>query len=165
MTESTYPRAFAHVGVTVPDAEEAVEWYTDVLGLQHVMGPMTVEHGEDHIGRLCADVLGDTDWETVEIAHLATSDGTGVELFEFDDTEAADPDPKTPGPFHVCVIDPDVEALAERIAESGGEHHTDVWKLFPDQQYRMTYCKDPFGNLVEIYSHGYERIYANQGDY
>ena len=57
VTEATYPRALAHVGVTVPDASEAVEWYTDVLGLQHVMGPMTVEYGEDHIGKCCTDVL------------------------------------------------------------------------------------------------------------
>ena len=27
----------------------------------------------------------------------------------------------------------------------------------------MTYRKDPFGTLVEMYSHGYEHIYANQG--
>jgi catechol-2,3-dioxygenase len=29
----------------------------------------------------------------------------------------------------------------------------------------MTYCEDPWGNVVEIYTHRHERIYSNQGDY
>lgn len=159
-----YPRAAAHVGVTVPDVEEAIDWYEKVLGFTRVMGPVAVEHGEDHIGRLCADVLGE--FETVEIAHMVTGNQVGVEFFEFDATEEPnDLDPRETGYFHLCVIDPDIEELATDIAAAGGEHHTDVWKLFPDQEYRMTYCKDPWGNVVEIYTHSHERIYSNQGEY
>jgi hypothetical protein len=33
---------------------------------------------------------------------------------------------------------------------------------YPDQKpYRMIYMEDPFGNIVEIYSHSYELIYSN----
>jgi hypothetical protein len=31
---------------------------------------------------MCIDVFGE-DWEEFEIAHLATSDGIGIELFSF----------------------------------------------------------------------------------
>jgi catechol 2,3-dioxygenase-like lactoylglutathione lyase family enzyme len=160
----THPRGLAHVGVTVPEIEAALEWYEDVLGFETIMGPVEIEHGEDQIGRLCADVLGEFD--TVRIAHVATGNQVAVEFFEFDRTEPGpDPDPAAPGYFHLCVIDPEIETLASEIEDSGGEHHTDIWALFPDQPYRMTYCKDPWGNLVEIYTHSHERIYSNQGDY
>jgi hypothetical protein len=26
----------------------------------------------------------------------------------------------------------------------------------------MCYCRDPFGNTVELYSHSHERVYANR---
>ena len=161
---SDYPRGLAHVGMTVPDIEAAMDWYADVLGFEPIMGPVEVEYGEDHIGKLCADVLGEFD--TVSIAHMATGNQVAVEFFEFDETEAeADPTPSEAGYFHACVIDPNIEELAAEIADSGGDHHTDIWNLFPDQPYRMTYCKDPWGNIVEIYTHSHERIYSNQGDY
>ena len=32
---------------------------------------------------------------------------------------------------------------------------------YPDQKpYRMVYCEDPFGNIVELYSHSYELTYS-----
>lgn len=159
-----YPRGLAHVGMTVPDIEAAMDWYEDVLGFEPIMGPVEVEHGEEHIGKLCADVLGEFD--TVSIAHVATGNQVAVELFEFEETGPEnDPDPTEAGYFHACVIDPNIEELAAEIVDSGGEHHTEIWNLFPDQPYRMTYCKDPWGNIVEIYTHSHERIYSNQGDY
>ena len=56
------------------------------------------------------------------------------------------------------------ERLAERIAEAGGEQTSEVWHLFPDQEYRLVYCEDPYGNLIEVYSHSYEQIYSNQDE-
>lgn len=158
-----YPRGVAHVGVTVPEIEEAIDWYESVLGFDLLMGPQRIEHGEEHIGKLCADVLGE--FETVRIAHVATGDGFAVEFFEFPETGENEPDPTEAGYFHLCVIDPEIEELASEIVDAGGEHPSDVWELFPGQEYRMTYCNDPWGNIVEIYTHSHERIYSNQGDY
>lgn len=165
MSSKPQPRSIAHVGASVPDIDDAIEWYESVLGFECFMGPEQVDGDEDtQIGELCRDVLDD--FESVRIAHLTTGNGVAVELFEFADPEAfEEPDSKRPGYFHLCVIDPNIEELAAKIDESGGEHHTDVWELFPGQEYRMTYCKDPFGNLVEIYTHSHERIYSNQSDY
>ncbi|MFC4357005.1 VOC family protein [Halobium salinum] len=155
------PRPIAHVGVTVPDIDAALEWYEDVLDFERLLGPMPVDSDDDsQMARLCRDVLGEFD--TVRIAHTASGNGAGVEFFEFEETVEHDPDPHEAGFFHLCVVDPDIEALAAEIEDAGGEHHTDVWRLFPDQEYRMTYCKDPWGNLVEIYTHGYEQTYSNQ---
>jgi catechol 2,3-dioxygenase-like lactoylglutathione lyase family enzyme len=157
----TQPRPVAHVGVTVPDIDAAVEWYEDVLDFERLLGPMSVDYDADsQMAALCRDVLGE--FETVRIAHMATGNGAGVEFFEFDEVEETPADPHESGPFHLCVVDPDIEELAADIADSGGDHQSDVWRLFPDQEYRMTYCRDPWGNLVEIYTHGYQQTYSNQ---
>lgn len=161
---TTHPRSLAHVGVTVPDIEEAIDWYESVLGFDCMMGPETVDREDgSHIAELCADVLGEFD--TVRIAHLSTGNGVAVEFFEFPETERTETNVKEGGYFHLCVIDPDIEDLADEIEESGGAHTSNVWHLFPDQEYKMTYCEDPWGNLVEIYTHSHERIYSNQADY
>ncbi|WP_435361899.1 VOC family protein [Haloarchaeobius sp. DFWS5] len=164
MSAKPYPRGLAHVGLTVSDLDEAIEWYTDVLGFSHVEGPNTITANEGHGGRQAVDVLGE--FEEMHFAHLATGNQIGLELFEFTSTEGdTEPDPTRPGLFHLCVIDPDVEGLAARIEEAGGDHHSDVWQIFEDDdEYTLTYCKDPYGNLLEIYSHSHERIYSNRPD-
>jgi catechol 2,3-dioxygenase-like lactoylglutathione lyase family enzyme len=161
MSRQQYPRGLAHVGLTVPDIDEAIDWYTTVLGFSHVRGPETVVADEGYAGRQAANLLGD--FEEMRLAHLATGNQIGVELFEFESTAGnSHADPTNPGLFHLCVIDPDVEALARRIDEHGGDHYSEVWEIFEDDDtYTLTYCRDPYGNLLEIYSHSHERIYSN----
>lgn len=164
MADQPYPRGLAHVGLTVPDIDDAIEWYTSVLGFTHVRGPETIVANEGHGGRQAANLLGE--FESMRLAHLVTGNQIGVELFEFESTEgASNPNPTQPGLFHLCVIDPDVEGLAAHIDEAGGDHYSEVWQIFEDDdQYTLTYCRDPYGNLVEIYSHSHERIYSNRPD-
>ena len=37
-----------------------------------------------------------------------------------------------------------------------------VWQYYypGEKPYRMVYCEDPFGNILEIYSHSYELTYS-----
>lgn len=37
MQERVYPRAFSHIGITVPDLDKAVEFYENVLGFYVIM--------------------------------------------------------------------------------------------------------------------------------
>jgi lactoylglutathione lyase family protein len=111
---------------------------------------------------MCKDVFGNG-FGSFKIAHLVTSDGVGVELFEFRGAEPPSPDFEywKSGVFHFCVQDPDVEGLAERIVAAGGKQRMPVRHYYPgDKPYRMVYCEDPFGNIVEIYSHSYELTYS-----
>lgn len=163
-----YPRAFSHIGITVTDIEKAVEWYQDVLGSYVLMSPTVIEEDDSQIGRLCTDIFG-AGFKSFRIAHLTTSDGIGLELFEFSRPKSERREKnfeywKT-GIFHFCVTDPDIEGLAKRIAETGGKQRSQVWTLFPDKPYKMTYCEDPWGNILEIYTHSYEQIYSNLGNY
>jgi hypothetical protein len=102
----------------------------------------------------------------MRIAHLATANGTAVELIEFVDPPVERPQDNLmwwrSGIFHFCVVDPDVAGLAERIAAAGGRRRTRVWPMSEELPYAFCYCEDPWGVVIEIYSHSSEQIYANR---
>jgi len=37
-----YPRAFSHIGITVPDLDKAVKFYSEVMGWYIIMPPTDV---------------------------------------------------------------------------------------------------------------------------
>lgn len=158
-----YPRAFSHIGITVPDLDKAVAFYTEVMGFYIIMPPTeVVEENETAIGQMCIDVFG-KGWGTFRIAHLSTGDRIGIELFEFKESKEQKPifDPFKTGLFHFSVQDPDVEGLVAKIVEHGGKQRMPIREYYPGEKpYRMCYVEDPFGNVFEIYSHSYELHYS-----
>ena len=57
--------------------------------------------------------------------------------------------------------DPDVEGLAAKIVAAGGKQRMPEREYFPGEKpNRMVYMEDPFGNILEIYSHSYELTYS-----
>src|SRR5919202_657497 len=82
MNEPIFPRAFSHIGISVPDLDQATDFYTKVMGWYLIMEPTKVVEDDSPIGVMCKDVFG-TGWGSFRIAHLATADKVGVELFEF----------------------------------------------------------------------------------
>ncbi len=162
MPHMTYPRSFSHIGISVTDLDQAVEFYTETLGWYVIMPPTEIVSDDSAIGVMCDDVFGNG-WERFRIAHLATGDRVGVELFEFKNAEKPENNFEywKTGVFHFCVQDPDVEGLAQRIVANGGKQRMPVREYYPGEKpYRMVYCEDPFGNLIEIYSHSYELTYS-----
>ena len=165
MQKQTYPRAFSHIGITVPDIDKAIEFYVNVIGLYVIMPPTEIlEDINTNIGLMCQGALG-VGFKKFRIAHLSTSDKIGIELFEFPQTKDLPPpeyNPYRTGLFHFCVQDPDVEGLAAKIVEAGGKQRMPIRYYYPGEKpYRMVYCEDPFGNILEIYSHSYELHAAN----
>lgn len=157
-----YPRAFAHVGITVPDLEEAVEFYTKAFGWYVLMKPTEVVEDNSAIGVMCKDVFGEG-FKKFRIAHLSTSDKIGIELFEFPKTEVPENNLEywKSGVFHFSILDPDIEGAVERIKELGGKQRMPIREYYPGKKpYRMVYVEDPFGNVFELYSHSYELTYS-----
>ncbi len=158
----TYPRAFSHVGISVTDLEQAVEFYTQTFGWYVIMPPTEIVSDDSAIGIMCDDVFGEG-WERFKIAHLATSDKVGIEIFEFRNAEKRENNFEywKSGFFHISVQDPDIEGLAAKIVANGGKQRMPIREYYPGEKpYRMVYCEDPFGNLIEIYSHSYELTYS-----
>lgn len=162
------PVALSHIGHTVPDIEAAVEWYQEVLGFSLIAEPATVPAGSGHFADLFEDIVGD--FSEAKLAHMETADGTGFELFEYEGTdqdnarkqEESENWQQQPGIHHFAIQHSDVEGLAARIVEHGGEQHSKIWKMFPDQKYELVYMTDPWDNFIEIYSHSYAHFFANQ---
>ena len=83
----SYPRTFSHIGISVPDVEKAVAFYSAVMGWYPIMTPTEItEESESAIGQMCIDVFG-SGWGSFKIAHMSTGDRIGVEMFEFPNNE------------------------------------------------------------------------------
>ncbi len=163
-TNNPYPRTFSHIGVSVPNLEEAVKFYSEVLGWYVIMEPTEVKEDDSAIGVMCTDVFG-AGWERFRIAHMSTGDRIGLELFEFKNQQNPEDNFEywKTGIFHFSVQDPNVEELAEKIVAAGGKKRMKAPRYyFPGEKpYRMIYMEDPFGNIIEIYSHSYELQYSS----
>lgn len=157
-----FPRTFSHIGLSVPDLDRAVKFYTEVMGWYLIMAPTTITEDDSAIGVMCNDVFG-PGWGQFRIAHLATGDKIGIELFQFPNSENPENNFEywKTGVFHFAVQDPDLEGLAEKIVAAGGKQRMPVREYYPGEKpYRMVYMEDPFGNIIEIYSHSYELTYS-----
>jgi catechol 2,3-dioxygenase-like lactoylglutathione lyase family enzyme len=160
-----YPRSFNHVGIGVSDLDRAIVWYRDVFGFTLLRKPFEVCAGDDsYAGRQAANVLGPR-FRHMRMAHMTSVNGVGIELFQLLDP----PHEKRPeslefwknGYFHICVTDPDVPAAVNRILQNGGKQLSDIWQVEPDfEAFKICYCEDIFGNILEIYSHSYDQIYG-----
>lgn len=42
-TQTNYPKAFSHIGITVPTMKEAVKFYSEVMGWYIIMEPSIVK--------------------------------------------------------------------------------------------------------------------------
>ncbi|MFI3244838.1 MAG: VOC family protein [Akkermansia sp.] len=166
---AAYPRAFSHIGLSVPNIEQAVAFYKEVMGWYLVMDVTTVvEDPSTAIGTMCIDVFGAGHGD-FKIAHMVSSNSIGIELFEFQQEEGEKSRPefqyKPTGMFHFSVQDPDIEGLVAKIIAHGGKQRMPIREYYPkDKPYRMCYVEDPFGIVFEIYTHSYEVTYS-QGAY
>jgi hypothetical protein len=145
-----------------------MNWYREVLGMTVLAEPVEIstnpEDGCDtHLINLVRSVFGPTLGRFL-ICHLLSANGTGIELFEFLDPSTVKKDDnfeywKT-GYFHLAITEPRIEDLAERIVATGGRKRTDVMELGPSSDKKICFCEDPFGNVIEIYSHSYKEFWA-----
>ncbi|MFT6236146.1 MAG: lactoylglutathione lyase family protein [Lentimonas sp.] len=161
-----YPKTFSHIGISVPNLDEAVDFYEQVMGWYTIMKPTVIkEEAETAIGKMCIDVFGEG-WGSFKIAHVSTGDKIGIEMFEFKNNEK----PKEfeywkTGTFHFCVQDPNIEELVEKIVAHGGKQRMPIREYYPNEKpFKMVYVEDPFGLVFEIYTHSYELTYS-QGAY
>ncbi|GAA5526220.1 hypothetical protein Maes01_02819 [Microbulbifer aestuariivivens] len=158
-----YPRTFSHIGISVPNLEAAVKFYTEVLGWYLIMKPTRILEDDSPIGEMCSDVFGQG-WDYFDIAHLSTGDRIGVEIFQFKNQENPEDNFEywKTGVFHFAVQDPNLEELAERIVAAGGKKRMPQPRYYypGEKPYRMQYLEDPFGNILELYSHCYELTYS-----
>lgn len=160
MNPKPYPVSFSHVGITVPSLEKALDFYLNVMGWYHIAGPITVNENDTNslLTQISLGIYG-SGWKQFQFAHLSSADGIGLEIFEFanNDTHTSVNTAFKTGVFHFCVQDPDIEGLIKRIVDAGGKQMSAIREIAPGKKpYKMAYTQDPFGNMIEIYTHSYE---------
>ncbi|HWK28567.1 MAG TPA: VOC family protein [Solirubrobacter sp.] len=143
----------AHVGVAVADLDVALRFYREALGWELRHGPRTVVAGpQEH------DVLGQG-VRTFRQAHVAAPGGGALlELFEFRAPHRPG-DRWRPGPFHLCVVDPDAGGRIAAIERAGGRQLSALWPHRPGARTALCYCAAPDGHLVEVATHDDARVY------
>lgn len=163
MAGHTLPRALNHVGITVPDIYRAIDWYGEVFGFRRIMGPRLLEAAGAATPET-GHILGPRFRKALQ-AHLVTANSVGLELFQFVDPPVERPVDSMEywriGYWHLCFTDPNIDELAARIVQTGGAQRTAVFAFLPGTDRKLVYCEDPFGNVIEIFSHSYEETFAN----
>jgi catechol 2,3-dioxygenase-like lactoylglutathione lyase family enzyme len=156
------PALVNHIGLTTPDVFAAIDWYCDVLGFRLIMGPRVLEpKGASAETR---QIFGDSFAKAYQ-AHLLSDNGVGLELFQFVEpaVEAAEPAMRytRPGFFHVCITVDDVGEALERIEAAGGTRMSDAAAFVPGRPWCNSYCRDPWGNAIELISGSYAEVFSD----
>jgi hypothetical protein len=90
------------------------------------------------------------------MAWLSSGNQVGFEIFEYIEPKAQRRKDNfeywKSGFIHICITDPNIEDLCNRISESGGKQRSKIWEIVPDKGHKIVFCEDPFGNMIEIYS-------------
>jgi catechol 2,3-dioxygenase-like lactoylglutathione lyase family enzyme len=157
---SVYPKIINHVAVSVPDLDLAVKWYKEVFGFTVIREPIEFVPDDTLIGMAVKDIHGPS-LKKVRMVWLSSANQVSFEIFEYIEQK---PERRTnnfeywkSGFIHICITDPDIEGLCKKISETGGRQRSKVWEIVPDKGYKIAFCEDPFGNIIEIYSHSYEQ--------
>ena len=157
------PLALNHIGVTVPDVFAAIDWYADVFGCTHIMGPRLMSADAKATAET-GSVFGPQFRKLLQ-AHLLCGNGVGIELFEPLEPRPLPSDEEVgyrqTGPWHIAITYPNVDAMVENIVAKGGRKHTEPVYFAPGRPWRLAYTRDPWWTTIEIVSHSYAEMFAN----
>lgn len=162
------PRGIDHVGVTVPDIEQATAFFVDALGAQVLYDTLPREEGPN-TGSELDDRLGVPQGTAqVAIRMLALPSGPGLELFEFSGPRQDRPSVASDlGWQHVALYADDLDAARDAIVAAGGTALS-APKPLPSveagEHNRFVYCRTPWGSTLELVTYPDEQPYAEHTD-
>jgi catechol 2,3-dioxygenase-like lactoylglutathione lyase family enzyme len=148
-------RGHDHTGITVPDMNQAVTFFTDILGCQKIMafGPFS-----DDKGTFMKDVLDVHPRAVItQISLIRCGFGSNIELFSYQspDQQVVQPKNSDIGGYHIAIYVDDIKA-ADKYLKSKG-----VFTLFgpipikegPAAGQAILYFKAPWGLQMEAISY------------
>ena len=156
-----YPKTINHIAVSVTNLDKAVKWYQEVFGFNVINGPVEIVADDSALGMVVKDIHG-ANFKKMRVVWLSSGNQVGIEIFEYLDPKAErrindNYEYWKSGFFHICVTDPNIEELCTKISETGGKQRSKIWDIAPNKGHKIAFCEDPFGNVIEIYTHGYEQ--------
>jgi lactoylglutathione lyase len=132
-----------HFGIVVSDIEKALWFYRDLAGLEV---QKDLQESGSYIDNFSA--LKNVDVRTVK---MTSSNGGMVELLYYSShPEKANPQPiNVIGCSHVAFTVGNLDEVYEDFSSKGIEFNSPP-QLSPDGYAKVTFCRDPDGNLVEL---------------
>lgn len=133
-----------HTGIVVSNLESALHFYTDLLGFKVVK---QMNESGDYIDNMSA--LKDVKVTTVKIA---APDGNLIELLHYNSHLRVPKEGRQLceiGISHIAFTVEDLEQEYNRLTMAGIIFNAPP-QLSPDGYAKVTFCKDPDGNLIEL---------------
>ncbi len=148
-------RGMDHIGFTVPDIDQGVDFFRDVIGCTEVMrfGPFS-----DDKGTFMKDLVNVHPRAVIkQIAMMRCGEGSNIELFQY-----SAPDQKTDMPrnsdyggFHLAFYVKDIKAAVDKARALGLQTFMGPFELKegPAAGESITYVLTPWGMQLELISY------------
>lgn len=136
-----------HLAISVPSLDEARAFYCDVLGFEIAeefdFGPDDESERVTRVKGAAADVM------------MLRAGNVHVEIFEYKNEgtcpQASDRPVCDHGYTHFALeVEGDIDEVYEELELAGVRWHSRPVGNLDEEGYRVTYGRDPFGNVIEI---------------
>jgi catechol 2,3-dioxygenase-like lactoylglutathione lyase family enzyme len=153
-----------HVGLTVPDIDEAVDWFEEVMGCS---APLTFGPFSDPTGTFMQDLLGVHPRAVIEqITMIRCGKSANIELFEYDAPDQRTDPPKNSdyAGHHVAFYVDDIDAAVAHMTAHGVEKLLGPLPVTdgPAAGQTINYFRAPFGTYVELISYPNGMAYEDE---
>jgi catechol 2,3-dioxygenase-like lactoylglutathione lyase family enzyme len=148
-------RGIDHIGVTVPDMEQATQFFKDTFGAKisydNVTPDETPLEGSD-----AEKILGvEKGAKAIHLRLLVIGESATIEMFKYINVDHKSPvDATDYGLQHVAFYVDDIEYAANKFVENGGALNTPPNDLLGHREHgenhKFVYGRTPWGMLVEM---------------
>jgi catechol 2,3-dioxygenase-like lactoylglutathione lyase family enzyme len=163
-------RGVDHVGVTVPDVDEASRFFVAAFGAEIIYDlaptekPERGSSSEGETARL--GTRPDVRWVRSQLLRLG--EGPSIELFEYEDTQQAAPATASDlGTQHFALYVDDIDAVREAILRAGGtplEGPNLLPGLESGEGNKWLYTFAPWGGIIELVTYPSPQPYEKTTD-
>jgi catechol 2,3-dioxygenase-like lactoylglutathione lyase family enzyme len=153
-------RAIEHIGITVPDLEQATRFFTDAFGAEKIYDMLD----EPLSGPEVESGLGIPEGTAIEaIRMMRLGEGPNLELFVYSGTTQRAPVvPSDYGLQHFCLYVDDIDKAAVRLEEAGGtllSQPNDLPGGDAGPGNRYLYARTPWGSTIELVTYPSGQVY------
>jgi glyoxylase I family protein len=156
-------RGTDHIGFTVPDIEQATEFFVDVLGAELIYSLGPFKSDDDWMKR---QLNVHEDAVIVQNRHFRLGHGSNFEIFHYEtpDGQAAQPKNSDIGGHHLAFYVDDLDEAVEHLKSQGVEVLGEpVNSKGPAEGQRWIYFLAPWGMQLELLSHPMGKKYETEG--
>ncbi|HEY7694579.1 MAG TPA: VOC family protein, partial [Nitrososphaeraceae archaeon] len=71
-----------HIAISVPNLENGINWYQEVMGFIVIRGPTELTSSDIQVGKALQNIFGSR-FKRLRIVWMSSSNNVGIELFQF----------------------------------------------------------------------------------